>query len=574
MSKITKLYKLSDQIPKKANQIYNFFNKKDGIAVAQEKRIEFLEACIAAPTVFWCPNGKQEEFIKEFSHIILSEENDTNIGTLINTFANGVGKTELIIQLLMNLIHGKQNGWFDYKIFDKWPIPKTIWYCSTPNMLANKIVPLILKYSKSIRTLPMKIAERELTEDLYIGYENEMNQKKGSKWVQRIEFGNGWMINFWSYGQDPKDLEGDEVGLIINDEPAPESFNKAQKSRRRMGNITIHIMTPLYCDPYLVNDYKQAKQADTKGIVALEASVYDACQVRGIRGHLNPKTIDKMIEEYDEDEREARAFGRFMFYSTRIYPTFNSSRHVVEPLMDGEIGFWYHGKKIVVPPDSIIKYANDPKDGAADAVVYGYLFPSGRKYIFAETPVNNEQFYWKMKTAVTVRNKLLEWINLEKTKGIKVDRRIIDKIFAMEQTRGSTKIVDIYEKEARKLRDEIDDQSINFLFWASHGNADNKGMVKYRHNMVNEALAIQPDGMPNLLISSKCIHSIRGMEHYIRKHNIQQLENIMEVDSPPVPKFKDFPDAIGFFVCDGTMTKKIKKLTYNKSDGNWAKGLY
>ena len=583
------LWKIPEQPVVHGKRIFQQVLLKSERKAADQALRRFTEACAANPSVFWCPNGPQERLIKTFANSINTKENPSDIATLICTFANGVGKTELMQQLIVNLVYGPQNGWFDYDLFRKWDIPKRIWYCSTPSQLKNKVVAGIVealdKASKNSK-VGYKITEekiemqtitvQKIKKDGTITYKTS---KGHHEWIQKIECTNAWSIYFFSYNQHPKELEGDEVGLIINDEPAPEPFNKAQKSRRRMGNITIHVMTPLYCDPYLVHDYKAAKEKNQQGMYAMEGSVYEASTSTelphcGVRGHLDATRIDRMVEEYDADERDARAFGRFMFFSTRIYPTFTRDIHMAKPLPEG---FDYHGRIVNIPLGSILKMANDPKDGTYDAVLWFWKFPNGRMYFFAESPLNNSEYYWKMKKAVDQRDKLLEWIKIEKSHKMKVDRRIIDKIFGIEQTRSNTHIADQYYEEGQKLAKELDDPDIEFFFFPSHGRADDKGMLKYRHESVRKALKIQPDGMPLLIFSSDCVHGIRGMENYIRSYSINALEKTMEIDAPPVPKFKDFPDATGFGVCDDMDFKETEKITTTipeKSGDNWAKSIY
>jgi len=587
MNTAKQLYKIPEQPVKHGQRIYNAYLEDEGRAAAEKALERFTKSVAANPSAFWCPNGPQERLINTFADSINTAENPSDIATLICTFANGVGKTELMQQLIVNLIYGPQNGWFDQDIFKKWDIPKRIWYCSTPSQLKNKVVTGIVgaltKASANSKvTYEISKVEMEM-KNIVIDKKNDsikFDKAKGHhEWIQRIECSNGWSIFFFSYNQSPKELEGDEVGLIINDEPAPEPFNKAQKSRRRMGNITIHVMTPLYCDPYLVHDYKEAKEKNIQGMFALEGSVYEASMSSegvhcGIRGHLDPTRIDRMVEEYDADERDARAFGRFMFFSTRIYPTFTRDIHSAKPLPEG---FDYHGRVVIIPPGSILKMANDPKDGTYDAVMWFWKFPNGRMYFFAESPMDNSKYYWKMKDPKDQRDKLLEWIKIEKMHKMKVDRRIIDKIFGIEQTRANTHIADQYYEEGQKLSKELDDPNIEFFFFPSHGKADDKGMLKYRHESVRKALKVQPDGMPLILFSTDCVHGIRGMENYIRSYSINALEKSMEIDAPPVPKFKDFPDAIGFACCDEIDykgTDKIETTAPDKKDDNWAKSIF
>ena len=554
------LYKIPEQPVRHAQRIYDEILLEKGQTAADQALERFNKAVAANPALFWCPNGPQERLIKTFANSIKTKENPSDIATLICTFANGVGKTKLMEQLITNMVYGKQSGWFNYDIFENWTLPKRIWYCSTPTALKNKVLPELLKAIKKASN------NSDITFKTFKGH---------AGYVVRIEFSNGWTIYFFSYHQSASELEGDEVGIIINDEPAPEAFNKAQKSRRRMGNITIHVMTPLYCDPYLVHDYKAAKEKNIQGMYTLEGSVYEACQKRGIRGHLDPTTIDRMVEEYDPDERDARAFGRFMFFSTRIYSTFTRDIHSAKPMPDG--GFDYHGRIVRIPEGAILKMSNDPKDGTYDAVLWFWKFPNGRMYFFAESPLDNSEYYWKMKKHKDQRDKLLEWIKIEKMHKMKVDRRIIDKIFGIEQTRGNTHIADQYFEEGQRLAKELNDPSIEFFFFQSHGKADDKGMLKYRHEAVRKALKIQPDGMPLIIFSTDCVHGIRGMENYIRSYSITALEKTMEIDAPPVQKFKDFPDATGFACCDEIDYKGTDKIettaTMDQVEKSWAEQI-
>ena len=106
--------------------------------------ISFVDTYNSKPLEFYCPNGKQEEFIET----VATCNQDVDTPVILVTYANGVGKTTTSIQILMNIIYGPQNGWFDHPLFKNFPYPKEAWYCCTADALKNKVVPEIEKLAK------------------------------------------------------------------------------------------------------------------------------------------------------------------------------------------------------------------------------------------------------------------------------------------------------------------------------------------------------------------------------------------------------------------------------------------
>src|SRR5678816_963601 len=110
---------------------------------------------------------------------------------------------------------------------------------------------------------------------------------------------------------DEQQMESANVGLVVIDEPAPQFIWNAVKSRVRMGALTLLPMTPLNVEPYIIDEIAKTNNPDL--YAQITASVYDACEERGIRGHLEAQIIDEMVEKYPPDEREARVYGKFMY---------------------------------------------------------------------------------------------------------------------------------------------------------------------------------------------------------------------------------------------------------------------
>jgi hypothetical protein len=496
----------------------------------KEERKQLAEYIIEHPRECYVPNGENEKFIRT----VANSTDETDVPIINCTFGNGVGKTTSALELIYNIID-PCNGWFDFPTFTKWKYPKTIWYVTTPAALKDKMEQLANMFPSS-KTYTKLFPDAKAT-------------KESKNYIAKIKV-NGFTIYGWSFEQAATEFESANVGLIINDEPAPEAIWKAEKSRRRMGCIAINIMTPLYVEPYIINEYEKAMIEGRNTHFHIEGSVYGACKKRGVRGHLDSKIIDDMVADYDPDEREARVYGRFMYFSSHIYPTYDEAVHVVDDLE--------------IPKGSILKMINDPKDGKPDAVIWMYVFPNGRKYIVDEYPFEQNQYYWEMKKPRTIYDMVKDWYAREISCGYKVNRRIMDKRFGW-QTRGDTCLAHLYLKEAKKLSDEINER-VEMTFIESYtASGFKEGEVHYGHKEVRKALGIQPDGLPNLLIKKTCFHTRNGMKNYIRKHDTTKASSDKATtDSKIIEKYKDLPDCVRMGECDGLNVKANKPKTKRK----------
>lgn len=486
---------------------------------ASSEKIESLAFGIETNKLsFFCPNGAQEELIRVFANSL----SDTKIPVILCTFANGVGKTTIGINVVLNLIYGVQNGWFDYQLFKNWPFPKTIWYCSTAEAITDTIVPMFEEYIQ-----PNFQPDRYYTKN-----------KEGKRIVSRMEFPKqGWTVQFKTFDQDPKTYESATVGLIIADEPMPENLWKAIKSRRRKGCIVLLPMTPLYCPPYVIDELTK----NEKGYYHLQASVYEACERRGIRGHLDPDIVDDMVSNYDSEEREARAYGQFMYFSGRIYKRLDEQVHKVSP------------EKFPIPQYARIVHVVDPHDSRPAAAIWGAICPNGRKIIFDEYPFNNDRFFWDMKGTETVQAELEAWLQKEGDHKVTIAQRILDKHFGW-QRRGQKTFAELYFDEGIKLK-----KNITFMPSYTAG-VNSDGEIAFGHRIVRKLLEPMEDGFPGLVIWDTCYHTWNGMTHYIRKHLTgKSADDRIEADSKIVEKYKDFPDCIRYFCCSDVIATEPKK---------------
>lgn len=483
-------------------------------------------ATIKDPLKYFCPNEAQEQFINAiaFSH------KDSKIPVILFTAGNGVGKTTITINSLLNLVYKPQNKWYDKGLFTNYPYPKVIWYCSTGEAIKNTIYPEI------VRLAP------EGSYDTY---------KDGKPIPARIVFSGGWELIFKTYDQHPSTFESANVGLLVADEPMPEPLWKAVKSRRRMGAVTLLPMTPLYTPPYILDEVKTAVDRGDNGYYHIKASVYDACQKRGKRGHLDSDIVDSMIASYDPEERQARAFGEFTYFSGLIYPALNRDSHFVEP------------SDYPIPAYSKIFHVVDPHDSRLSASIWGAVTPDGRYIIFAEHPSDHKQPYWEMKRPQNIKQEVKSWIEIEKIwKDNPVNIRIMDRIFGW-QNRGQRTLQDIYLKEGIK-------QNKRFAFSPSYKAGRQEGEIQLGHKLVRSALEPMKDGKPGLVIYNTCYHTWNGLTHYVRKH--ETTANSADKgagEGKIVEKYKDFPDVVRFFIGSQIGAYKEPALRVDPKQKKW-----
>jgi len=509
----------------------------------EHEKEKFLQGVAVSPLQFFCPNGAQERIIRTMAESI----NHTQIPTLTITYGNGLGKTTVAMHILANLVCGVQNGWFDYDLFHNWPFPKQAWYVSKADAIKDK-------FQKDFLALISPLGIKwEVGNEKYVE-----TSKGGYRYISDYSFPNsGWTISCKTYDQDAETFESVETGLQIYDEPMPLAIKKAGKSRRRLGCITLNVMTPLKCNPEILDDIESAKQEVEQGKKQkhwhFDGSIYEACQKRGVRGHLAADIIDDMVDEYDEEEKEARVYGKPMYFSGKVYKELNWTSHFVEPT------------DYPIPQYSIIKQVVDPKDRRACACIYAALTPENRLIIFNETPISDpkrRKDYWQMDSSVSFADEIVVWDSIENDFDIQYHKiaktctntKVMDKYFGF-QSRGKKSLAQLFAEENPK-----------YVFRKSYEGSFPEGEIEYGHKQVRKALKPMADGKPGLVIWNTCYHTWRGMTHYTRENLTgKQEERKAKSDGVLIEKYKDFPDVVRYLVCDPMLPPK-KPTTMTKTE--------
>lgn len=257
---------------------------------------------------YYEPNGKCEEFIEAVG--------SGDYFVVLFSAANGVGKTAAGANVIANIVFGNKNQYFDGEIFKKWPYPNKGRIVTDP---------------KNVEGIADALHE-------WLPQGKYTTKKAGKAYESQWVGPDGWKWDVMTYEQDAKEFEGPTLGFIWFDEPPSKEIYKACVSRLRKGGIIFITATMLKGSGWMFDHIVEGKSDDAE-LQALaqgqrkyiEAPVEAACKKHGVRGHLNHEDIQKMIAEYDEDEKQARVYGKFQHLVGLIFKTFSRLIHVVEP---------------------------------------------------------------------------------------------------------------------------------------------------------------------------------------------------------------------------------------------------
>ncbi|MCG2688583.1 hypothetical protein L6250_03040, partial [Candidatus Parcubacteria bacterium] len=262
---------------------------------------------------YFIPNGKAEKFIKMIG------ANSTFISLFIA--ANGVGKTAVGVNIVANICYGVQNEYFNHELFKKFPYMKRGRIISDPTTIKEKIIPELKKWFPENEAKKMPVANYETA-------------KEGKNFEAKFKTNTGFDFDIMSNEQDPKEFESVDLGWIWFDEPPSEAIYKACVGRTRMGAIMFFTLTPLFHCAWVKDNIVDRGKEINSGYV--EASVEDACKIHGVRGHLEHKHILQMVSAMSEDEKQARAFGKFGHLIGKVHKKFNRKIHVIRPFAINE----------------------------------------------------------------------------------------------------------------------------------------------------------------------------------------------------------------------------------------------
>lgn len=407
---------------------------------------------------FFIPNGAQERMIKAFG------SGDKTVS--IFSGGNGAGKTYLMVNILANLIWGKQNSWFKGPLFEGWEFPRRV----------------------RIGTESANVRSSGAIDDAISRWWPKgryTTSKDGAPYVRTYTSDTGWIVEKMSYEQETREWESSTLGLVCFDEPPPRDKYMASVARLRKGGRIAIFMTPLMKAGWLIDEISGAPD-----VQMVYADIEDNCKIHGQRGHLLHEDIERMVANMDPDEVEARAHGKPMHLSNVILgKTFQRHVHVVPENLQPPAGGVQWGMVV------------DPARGKPWAIAWFWVDRTGRIVFTDEYPVDDWLRCRETNLTIADYAKLIRHVE----NGRPMQWRIIDRHFANARNDyGTTLKQDLSEKFGLDFSDSY-----------ACDNEIESGIQKTKDYFGGDkALG------PRLLIKENCRNIIKSMERWERDERL------------------------------------------------------
>lgn len=418
---------------------------------------------------------------------IISLVGKSNNLVYILSAANGIGKTVFLVNLARAIMFGPTNKYFDYEIFRNWPYPKRLRFVSEPSQIEEG------------GPFPTEI-QKWWPRGRYKTF------KDSKHYVKRYEAGD-FVLEVLTYEQGAEQHEGANLGAVFFNEPPPQNLWTPNISRLRAGGIGVVGMTPLTEAGWFFDEVVPRHEN-----FIVYADVETACKQHGTHGHLEHDQIEKMIAEYNSDEREARIEGKAMYLKGLIFKTFNPQVHVLK-------------ESILPPANATVYQVVDPHTDKPFAVIWAFVDGRGDVFVYDEWP--NQDFYKWRNCQLTIDD--YKNIFKDKEQGYNVYKRIIDRHFSeVTHLKGMTR---------KTLRDEFREVGVDFYPSYQAKEEMEAGIIKVR-----EYLSYNPDrpidtlNKPKIFFNPHCQNSIKSMSRWSRDPKTGDVQD----------SFKDFPDCVRY----------------------------
>lgn len=434
---------------------------------------------------YFVPNGGQRRFIDELLR--------PGAFVVVNGSGNGGGKTYVLIALTAAISWASMAPpvFASSPIIQNWPYPKRLRICSTPAELAE---------IGSIQTTIKELFPKGRYEAM----------KKGRSYPSQFVTDTGFIIDLFSYEQDAGEMAGPTLGLLGFNEPPPEDLWREGMARMRKGGIVPVCMTSLATNPWVVDSILGKANGDD--IRVLYSGVEENCKQHGANGHLEHDQIEKILAQYDEDEREARSSGKPLSMSGRIFKSFDRSVHVAQDEFEP-------------PQGATIGMACDPAIAKPLAMLWRYVDEAGVLHYYDEYPEST--FEGAKDSNLTVSDYAA--IIKAKESGRTISDRILDRHFgAARRSLGG-----------KTLKEEFSEAGINFRDSYTLGEEIETGISKIKEYLKWDKSKPQDSlNRPRIRISPKCRNLIAALERWGRDPKTGK----------PLEAYKDFIDVLRYDV--------------------------
>ena len=441
---------------------------------------------------YYEPSGKAEKFLHLLDRIPVGSH---NVYIFILRSGNRFGKSALGSMLAGYLSERFSNPYLDcIPYLRRFPRPSRGRIYTTANAAEITYQEELLKW---------------LPRPAYKG------SKEGHSYLQRFKFNGGSEFDIFTFDQDPQQGESINLSWAIVDEPMSRRHWGALKSRFTMGGVIFLLLTPLEGAGWYHDELETPERLGTD-VFAMQAHTEDACVIHGVRGHLPHEYNENIKKEFDEDEREARLNGGYLYLSGRIYKVYSRETHEFPELMDYWSECWEKGKWSLY---NII----DPHDRKPFAIGWYAVFPNDDVITIAEYP--DQPFHKLTSSSLSTKDYAKIIKATEEELGRPAQVRLIDPNFGNSPKKGGASV----KQEFAELG----------LLYSDPPDAMTEG-----HIAVKTLLGKPADNIrPKFYVLSHCINHSYGMSHYAYSENRDERKGLSEI---PELVHKDFADLVRY----------------------------
>lgn len=421
--------------------------KESANSIEREALIEMARRIQDKKYQYYTPNERGGEFLDALGSM-------QYLITLYSA-ANGVGKTTTMVCALAEMIWPTPGGhpWMKGPLFTNFPYLKKIRIISDPHVVESIIKEMKIWFPR-------------------FRYATSKGRKSYEAYWKTD---TGFDIDIMTYDQDPKEFEAATLGMIWFDEPPPKSIYKASIARLRRGGVIAITATPLRGSEWMYDEILANPNNDEGLRTFVEATMEDACKEHGVRGHLEHKHIEAIISQYDEDEKQARVYGKFQHLTGLVFKQFDVKVHVIKPFA-------------ITFKDFAVQHFLDPHPCTPDAVGWYAIDRHGRKYVIDE-----------LFEKVEGEGELVHRVK-EKDSMYRMTRRVADPAAFIEDQHRNTSLArtlanyGLFYEKASKVRDAADRRIKSALNYTQVGDK----MLQ----------------LPEIFIFDTCKRHIYEMQHY------------------------------------------------------------
>lgn len=262
-------------------------------------------------------------------------------------------------------------------------------------------------------------------------------------------------------------------------------------------------------------------------VAVVHADIEANCKEHGIRGILEHKDIERMIAEYDEEDKQARIYGKFQHLTGLVFKEFSRKIHVIKPFEINRRDFTVYERF-------------DPHPRNADAVGWYAINKYGQKFIIDELRMNG--------TTTEVAAEIRKRDDLYRIENRKADPWIFNK----DQH---------FDGSVKSIAREFEDQG---LYYEPASKQRTQAISKIRDALKYQSVGDQLVQLPDLWVFDTCVEHIYEFEHWQYHEYKGKAAEYRSRSEKPQDKDDHMMENLGRFLIDDPQFVIYVPQSYNE----------